>query len=326
MALVVVGGAIAGTMALLHPGEPARGTEATAGSEAPDRAEFAALAGDVTATITAAGGAPRAGELARTLVGATLSGGAAGTTALTGALDDFRAEIAAQTDRTLADYSDAAHTTEAALVSARDTVATAETADLPDAVSAWRAARDAVIDDAKAFRADLIADSAATNTQPTGGDVDTQLDYLMTYVFDYNSDTWGDYNPYGGDCTNFASQGLLARGWKIDDRWYSHGRMWTASKPWIATAAMASYFDSLGLSFSTQDDLDRVRVGDIGLFDWGETGVGYDHTMTVSKVEYTADGPVVSFVSHNHDGKYRELREALYTEHTDSTVRIYHIP
>ncbi len=228
----------------------------------------------------------------------------------------------------LADYSDAARPTEDALYAAIETLRAAST---PDEVSAAQTQVDqasaAVKTDAEAYRAQLAQDAEGTSTQPTGGDVAAQMAYLHTYVFDYNTAEWGDYNSYGGDCTNFASQGLIARGWQNDRTWYSKGAMWTASKPWIATAAMAAYFDQLGFSYSTQDDLDRVRVGDIGLFNWGETGASMDHTMTVSKVEYVPGGPpVVSFISHNYDGEFRELTHALSVEHTDSTVRIYHIP
>lgn len=229
---------------------------------------------------------------------------------------------------TLADYSDAARATEDALYEAAERLRAATTPDAAQtALADTQRAVEAVRADAEASRAQLAAASASPNTQPTGGDVAAQLDYLHQYVFEYNSAQWGDYNPYGGDCTNFASQGLIARGWQIDRRWYSEGAMWTASKPWIATAAMASYFDGLGLTYSTQDDLDRVRVGDVGLFTWGETGGGMDHTMTVSKVEYVPGGPPkVYFISHNYDGEYRELTNALYIEHQNSTVRIYHIP
>lgn len=229
---------------------------------------------------------------------------------------------------TLADYSDAARATEDTLYAASERLRAATTPESAEAALAeTQAAAAAVRADAEAYRGQLAAASAGTNTQPTGGDVAGQLAYLHQYVFDYNSAQWGDYNPYGGDCTNFASQGLIARGWQTDRSWYSDGGMWTASKPWIATAAMAAYFDRLGLQYSTQDDLDRVRVGDVGLFTWGETGGGMDHTMTVSKVEYVPGGPPkVFFISHNYDGEYRELTDALYVEHQDSTVRIYHIP
>lgn len=228
----------------------------------------------------------------------------------------------------LGEYSDAARSVEDALYQATVTLRGATTAAQADAaMAATQQAVEAVKADAEAYRAGLIAASAGTNTQPTGGDVGAQMAYLHQYVFDYNSAEWGDYNPYGGDCTNFASQGLIARGWHTDGTWYSDGAMWTASKPWIATAPMAAYFDKLGFTYATEADLDRVRVGDVGVFSWGETQAGLDHTMTVSKVEYVPDGPPkVYFISHNYDGEYRELTNALYVEHQNSSVRIYQIP
>ncbi|PZU45710.1 MAG: hypothetical protein DI566_09660 [Microbacterium sp.] len=228
----------------------------------------------------------------------------------------------------LADYSDAARPTEDALYTAAEKLRAATTSAEADAAKTETdTAVAAVQADAEAYRAQLVTASAGKNTQPTNGDVAAQMAYLHQYVFQYNSAEWGDYNAYGGDCTNFVSQGLIARGWKTDRSWYSKGAMWTASKPWIATAAMGSYFDKLGFSYSTEADLDRVRVGDVGIFSWGETQAGWDHTMTVSKVEYVPGGPpIVSFISHNYDGEYRELTNALYVEHQNSTTRIYHIP
>ncbi len=278
---------------------------------------------------------PRAaGSAAASLTGATRSSATPQTPATgdaTPAADAPTFDTAAAADQAvavLADYSDAARPTEDALYEASQKLRSATTAAAADAAMVQtQKAADAVKADAEAYRAGLAAAAAGANTQPTGGDVAAQLAYLHQYVFAYNSAQWGDYNPYGGDCTNFASQGLIARGWHIDGTWYSKGAMWTASKPWIATAAMAAYFDKLGFSYSTEADLDRVRVGDIGLFSWGETQAGMDHTMTVSKVEYVPGAPpTVYFISHNNDGEYRELANALYVEHQNSTVRIYHIP
>lgn len=240
-------------------------------------------------------------------------------------------DTAAAADAALAvlgDYSDAARPTEDALYAASEKLRAATTSEAADAAQAEvAAAAEAVKADATAYRAQIAAESGGTNTQPTGGDVAAQMAYLHQYVFAYNSAEWGDYNPYGGDCTNFASQGLIARGWHTDRTWYSKGAMWTASKPWIASAPMAAYFDKLGFRYSTEADLDRVRVGDVGIFSWGETQAGWDHTMTVSKIEYVPGGPPkVYFISHNYDGEYRELTDALYVEHQNSTVRIYQIP
>ena len=114
---------------------------------------------------------------------------------------------------TLADYSDAARATEDALYETSEVLrATTTAAEADAALAATAQAADAVRADAEAYRASLVEASAATNTRPTGGDVAAQMSYLHQYVFDDNSAQWGDYNPYGGDCTNYASQGLIARG------------------------------------------------------------------------------------------------------------------
>lgn len=256
---------------------------------------------------------------------------AALSTTATAAASPPTFDVAAAADEAmtvLADYSDAARGVEDTLYAAAETLRTATTTEAADAaLAATQQATAAVRADAEAFRASIAEASAATNTQPTAGDVAAQMAYLHQYVFSYNSAVWGDYNDFGGDCTNFASQGLIARGWKVDDTWYSDGGMWTASDAWIGTVQMSEYFDALGLTYATQDDLDRVRVGDIGLFHWGELDTTMDHTMTVSKVEYVPGGaPKVYFISHNEDGEYRELETVLNVEHTDSTVWIYHIP
>lgn len=278
----------------------------------------------------AAGQAGQAGQAAAAGQGGDAGDASGATTAdATPAAPSFDTSEAADKAMTvLARYSDAKRSLEGALYDAAQTLRAATTADAADdALATTKKAEAAVEKDAKKHRAKLASAASATSTQPTGGDVDAQLAYLHAHVFDYNSAEWGDYNDYGGDCTNFASQGLIARGWHTDGTWSSRGAMWTASKPWIATAAMAAYFDALGLTYSTEDDLDRVRVGDVAVFNWGETGASLDHTMTVSRVEYVPGGaPKIFFIGHNPDLEYRELTAALYQEHTDSTVRIYHIP
>ncbi|TXK18693.1 amidase domain-containing protein [Homoserinibacter sp. GY 40078] len=248
---------------------------------------------------------------------------AAAAAELQTAWSDFRASLQAEGASLLSDYADAEKSTEDAFATALATVQDASAGDLPAALDAATAASQVMIADAEDYRAKVV--ESATGAQPTGGDVSAQLEYLNTYWKDYNLADWGDYNAYGGDCVNFTSQGLIARGWKMDGTWSSPGANGFASKAWISTTAMEAYLKSLGFVSHGADDLDRVRPGDVGIFDWGETGSGVDHTMTVSKVEYTADGPIVYFVSHNEDGDARELQHVLYEQHTDSTVRIYSI-
>ncbi|UYK40972.1 amidase domain-containing protein [Microbacterium terricola] len=241
--------------------------------------------------------------------------------ALTAARTAFVDSAVAGADDVLGDYSDAEKSTEDALYVARETLSTA--VDVAAALQTATSAAADVRSSAGGYRAEIAAQ--VTGSQPTGGDVAAQLEYLLAYATDYNTADWGDDNPSGGDCVNFTSQGLLARGWQMDGTWSSTGPS-GGSKAWVLTPAMDEYLQANGFVSHGVDDLDRVRVGDVGIFDWGENGAGRDHTMTVSKVDYTVEGPIISFASHNSDGPYRELISALYEEHSDSTVKIYSIP
>ncbi len=240
--------------------------------------------------------------------------------------DGLRTAVQTEGMRILDVYADAEKPTEDALYQALTAFQEAPADQAGTTLDAATTASAAVIANAQAYRDQIVAAATGTSSQPTAGNVDAQLDYLLTYWQNYNLAEWGDYNPLGGDCVNFTSQGLIARGWQMDDRWSSPGANGMATKPWISTTAMEAYLKSQGFVSNDNDHLDRVRPGDVGIFDWGEKGPGVDHTMTVSKVEYTADGPVVYFVSHNSDGDYRELQYTLFTQHQDSKVRIYSIP
>ncbi|MGO2658347.1 amidase domain-containing protein [Mycetocola reblochoni] len=153
--------------------------------------------------------------------------------------------------------------------------------------------------------------------------VDRQMQYLFQYWEDYNSDEWGDMNAVGGDCANFTSQGLIARGWEQRDDWYSRDRSATRSESWGYTPSMDAWFeenaDELGATRLGMDDLDELAVGDIGMFDW-EPNDSPNHVMTVSKVEKVDGKTKVYFVSHNLDGDYRDLDEVLGEQHPDGTA------
>lgn len=240
--------------------------------------------------------------------------------------DGLRTSVVAEGMSVLNAYADAEKPTEDAFFQALTAFKEAPADQAAAALTAATTASDAVKANAQAYRDQITAAAAGKSTQPAAGNVDAQLAYLQTYWENYNLAEWGNYNPLGGDCVNFTSQGLIHRGWAMDDRWNSPGAKGMASKPWISTTAMEAYLKDQGFVSNDNDHLDRVRPGDVGIFDWGEKGPGVDHTMTVSKVEYTADGPIVYFVSHNSDGANRELQEVLFVQHKDSKVRIYSIP
>ena len=250
---------------------------------------------------------------------------AAAAHAMAAAVAAFQKAAVSDARDVLGSWSDAEKSTEDALSAQIQELRKATPQELAAALAGTSTSASAVRANAQEYRDGIIAAAEDSSSQPTGGSVDAQLDYLLAHATDYNTAQWGDYNPAGGDCVNFASQGLLARGWVMDDSWHSDGP-WGASKAWRATPDVDAYLASQGFTYSTVDDLDRVRVGDIGVFNWGDTGPGLDHTMTVSKVEYSPDGPVISFVSHNTDGQYRPMPATLTAKGSGSTARIYSIP
>lgn len=299
----------------------------------------AGVRGDVerlaaTADAALAASPPASADAASALADAVASATAEGLTdaetsealaALTAAVDTYRTAVVDGGMAVLGSWSDAERGVEDALYARLEALQDSEQESLVDAFTAVATASADVQASAQAYRDEIAA--AATTSQPTGGDVSAQLSYLLAHADpeNYNSEVWGDYNSAGGDCVNFTSQGLLARGWVMDDTWYSGGP-WEASQTWRATSFMESYLLAQGFRSSTIDDLDRVRVGDVGIFDWGDTGEGVDHTMTVSRVEYTPDGPVISFASHNNDGQYRPMPATLTEPGSGSTMRLYSIP
>lgn len=239
-------------------------------------------------------------------------------------LDKAQAHKAADTAMAvLSTYSDAEKSTEDALYRAVQAQKKALPAGLDAATKKVTTAAAKVKASALAYRAKIAA--KATGGQPAGGNVKAQMAYLLKYANHYNSARWSNLNSSGGDCVNFTSQGLLARGWKMNATWRSGGKS-ARTSAWVLTPRIEQYFLSMRFVSHSMRDLDRVRVGDVGIFDWGETRFTRDHTMTVSKVQYTPQGPKIWFASHNSDGKYRELRHTLYTQHHDSKVWIYSIP
>ncbi|WIE64437.1 amidase domain-containing protein [Curtobacterium sp. MCLR17_036] len=155
-------------------------------------------------------------------------------------------------------------------------------------------------------------------------DVDRQLAYAMRYWADYNLTEYGTMNPIGGDCANYVSQTLIARGWEQRSDWYNraagaeHSATWTycpTMDPWLSANAA-----EFGLTRRSLDERDKVKVGDIVFYDWNDND-SPDHTTIVSEVFTEPDGTIrIKSASHNQDGPYRDLDEMITVQHPGGTA------
>ena len=170
--------------------------------------------------------------------------------------------------------------------------------------------------------ADALATTSLAYAAVT--DVDRQLAYAMRYWKDYNLTEYGTMNPIGGDCANYVSQTLIARGWQQRDDWYSRSGGAAHSATWTYCPAMDPWLDSnaatFGLTRRSLDERDKVRVGDIVFFDWNHND-SPDHTTIVSEVFTEPDGTIrIKSASHNQDGPYRDLDEMITVQHPGGTA------
>lgn len=148
--------------------------------------------------------------------------------------------------------------------------------------------------------------------------VDKQLAYAMTYWKNYNSAEWGDLNSVGGDCANFVSQSLIARGWTMNDDWYNKNAAADWSPAWGYVPSMDAYFQqnaaALGLTEYSFDQRDKIKVGDIVMFDWNDND-SLDHVQIVSAIENDNGQIKIKMVGHNEDTDYRDLDTAITVDH-----------
>ncbi|GAA4785146.1 amidase domain-containing protein [Microbacterium gilvum] len=158
--------------------------------------------------------------------------------------------------------------------------------------------------------------------------VDAQLAYALAHWDDYNVAEFGNLNSIGGDCMNFASQTLLARGWTQNDEWYNDGT--TSSEAWRYVPTFQTWMTenaaTIGATELSLDERDQVKIGDLVVFDWDVSGVP-DHIQVVSDVVRNADGSTtILMVGHNEDSDYRDLDEALTVDHPGGTAVFWSLP
>jgi hypothetical protein len=178
----------------------------------------------------------------------------------------------------------------------------------------------------------LALAACSAGPAPLPKPIQKQYHYAMTHWKRYNTKVYGDLNPVGGDCANFVSQTLIARGWKMNDNWYNHDAARDWSPAWGYVPAMNSYFEknakALGLTEVAFGTRAKVAVGDIVMFDWDDDG-SYDHVEIVSKVvDTTVDGAKhidVKMAGHNKDTKYRDLDYVLDKEYPKAAGHFWHV-
>ncbi len=167
-----------------------------------------------------------------------------------------------------------------------------------------------------------VPSAGATFTYQVQTPVDQQLAYAMAHWNDYNTAQYGDLNPVGGDCANFVSQTLIARGWQMNSAWYNHDAASDWSPAWGYVPAMDDYFrqnaTKLGLTEYPLDQRDKIKVGDIVMFDWNNND-SLDHVQIVSAVS-TVNGKItIEMAGHNTDTDYRDLDHTITVDHPGAT-------
>ncbi|MEP6480391.1 MAG: amidase domain-containing protein [Rhodoglobus sp.] len=167
-----------------------------------------------------------------------------------------------------------------------------------------------------------------TYTYQVETNVDRQMQYLFTYWDNYNVAQYGDFNDIGGDCANFVSQSLVARGWAMTDDWYSYdgGSSWGG--PWGYVPDLDDWLSSHPETGATELSLqqrDQVKVGDLVIFDWDNDG-SRDHVQVVSSVAVVDGVTKIEMVGHNTDSDYRDLDTAITVDHPGATAHFWSLP
>jgi hypothetical protein len=170
--------------------------------------------------------------------------------------------------------------------------------------------------------------TTATAEYAAATPVDEQLQYALAHWDSYNLQEYGNFNPSGGDCVNFVSQTLIQRGWEMTTEWHNRGGGSDWTYAWIHVPTfdewLAANASQLGVTRLELADRDRLKVGDIVIFDWNRNS-SPDHTQIISAIEPKDGGNVVKMVGHNLDNDYRDLDETITTEHPGAEVHFWSV-
>ncbi|WP_159599127.1 amidase domain-containing protein [Agromyces humi] len=164
--------------------------------------------------------------------------------------------------------------------------------------------------------------------KPLTAPVQGQVDYLLSNWQSTQNSEFGYLAD--SDCVNFASQGLLARGWQMDDQWWyskdEEGYI-DHAKAWVSSTLFRDYLAAHPDRATQLTDAQRsqVKVGDIVQFDWDNSG-DRDHTGTVTRVEQGKDGGItIYFAGHTDPTDFRSVDESIGEMHPGASVYYWSI-
>ena len=154
--------------------------------------------------------------------------------------------------------------------------------------------------------------------------LDRQMAYAFTYWNVYSNTTFGYLS--GNDCANFASQTLLARGWKRSAQWFNYGPgRWSGT--WVSSTALSTWLKkrtdlATKLTYAQRD---TVTVGDVVQFRWPGHASSYkswEHTGIVSKVVVLPNGRHdIYYVAHTNNRQYGGGTTGLATYYAKQKIK-----
>jgi hypothetical protein len=158
--------------------------------------------------------------------------------------------------------------------------------------------------------------------------VSAQLEYVREHWDATDSDEFG-FLPEN-DCMNFTSQSLLARGWATDDEWWysEDGDEWSHPTAWVSSTSFMEYLEEHPerATALTDDQRDRVKVGDVVQFDWDDSG-DRDHTGVVTSVTTELDGSITILYAGHTDATWdRSVDWAINELHPGGVAYYWSIP
>jgi len=177
---------------------------------------------------------------------------------------------------------------------------------------------------------DLVeSDAPVTYSRESLTPVDAQLQYAFAHwsTETYNLAAYGEFNSVGGDCMNFVSQTLIARGIPMTAGWsFTSPTKYTGS--WIYTPSFENYLlasPELGFTRLTAEQRDQAEVGDIVVFDWNSNDSA-DHIQIISDIRVVDGKQQILMVGHNLDSNWRDFDTTVTVDHPGALAWFWKVP